>query len=88
MIDSSRRIVRSLAGFCLPALVVCMGCVGSVFAQQPQLPSIPDDVIWEPAIEYAIAGAMNREMTALAFGAKCGLLGNRGESAGALEASS
>jgi acetyl esterase/lipase len=27
-------------------------------AQQPQLPSIPDDVIWEPAIEYAIAGAM------------------------------
>jgi len=35
-----------------------MGCVGSVFAQQPQLPSIPDDVIWEPAIEYAIAGAM------------------------------
>jgi acetyl esterase/lipase len=58
MTNSSRRVLRSLAGFCLLALVVCMGRVGSVFAQQPQIPLIPDDVIWEPAIEYATAGAM------------------------------
>jgi len=28
-----------------------------MFGQQPQIPTIPDDVIWEPAIEYAAAGA-------------------------------
>ena len=29
----------------------------TLFAQQPQAPAIPDDVIWEPAIQYATAGA-------------------------------
>jgi acetyl esterase/lipase len=39
------------------ALFTWVGCAGSVFAQQPQVPAIPDDLIWEPGIEYAAAGA-------------------------------
>ena len=42
----------------LLALFAYGGCAGSVFAQQPQIPPIPDDVIWEPAIEYVTAGAI------------------------------
>ena len=57
MINSSRRILRSLAGFCLLALGACLASAESILAQQPPIPPIPDDVIWEPAIEYAAAGA-------------------------------
>jgi acetyl esterase/lipase len=53
-----RNFLRSLADFRLLAFCACLIWAGSALAQQPQIPPIPDDVIWEPAIEYATAGAM------------------------------
>src|SRR5690349_19183729 len=53
-----RKFLRSLADFRLLAVCGCLIWVGSVLAQQPQIPPIPEEVIWEPAIQYATAGAM------------------------------
>src|SRR5215470_8625485 len=52
-----RRYLGGLAGTSLLALFGGIVC-SAAFAQQPQIPPIPDDVMWEPAIQYATAGAM------------------------------
>ena len=54
----TRKLLPSLDGFRLLAFCGCLTWAGYALAQQPQIPSIPDDVIWEPAIQYATAGAM------------------------------
>jgi acetyl esterase/lipase len=53
-----RSPCRSLASFLLLTLCVSFTRVEYAFPQQPQVPLIPDDVTWEPAIQYDTAGAM------------------------------
>ena len=53
-----RSLLRSRAGFLLLTLCVAFARTKYAFPQQPQVPAIPDDVTWEPAIQYATAGAM------------------------------
>ena len=53
-----RKFLRSLADFRLLTFCTCLIWSEYALAQQPQIPPIPDDAIWEPAIEYATAGAM------------------------------
>jgi len=57
MINRQPEVLRSLAVFCLLVLGTGLSGANSVFAQQPPIPQIPDDVVWEPAIEYAAMGA-------------------------------
>ena len=57
MTPRPRMLPLSVAGCLWLTLFAYLGCAGPLLAQNPALPAIPDDVIWEPAIEYAAAGA-------------------------------
>jgi len=53
----SQKTIGSAAGLLLMTISVSLAGAESVFAQQPQI-MVPNDVIWEPAIQYATAGAI------------------------------
>ncbi|MBM3801692.1 MAG: hypothetical protein FJW26_05185 [Acidimicrobiia bacterium] len=58
MSNATRRWLRVPEVFLVVAACAWLGCAPPfASAQQPPVPPMPDDVIWEPAIEYAAAGA-------------------------------